>query len=497
MRRFLLPSSKNNYTPLLLHRSALVIYVVVIFLFNIVVGQLQISSVYADVDASALYGLHNSTRSSNGLPTLSINQQLVTSATNKAKAMLDSDCWDHYCPPGTSPWSFILNTGYEYVYAGENLGEGFTNSSTLMNAWMNSATHRANILNSNFIEIGIGFASGPFQGNTNNTVVVVHFGARQKVAPTASPKPLQQVSVNTNQNTTTPTSKPILPTPTRQILPTSVPSVIIESPLDGSVLNNSQPEIKGQKPETSTLDIVINDKSLGKVDAKGSNFSFRPSIALVEGEQNLKTVTYINNKLVTESETISFTIDTTPPVIEEESLKVSYKNDTEKDIISITLKTMSDSIKVSTNVENNGFAKLDSGEWILEIGKESIPGNAIIAITSEDKAGNKSILEIPGEEILGYFDHNLFLTEDMGENIVTKSSPFSSSLLSNIKGGGLRSQVNFIFILFLCALCMLDFYVIHKSGLTGISRSKSHLHLSAGIILLFVFLLGGLGGKII
>ena len=105
MRRFLLPSSKNNYTPLLLHRSALVIYVVVIFLFNIVVGQLQISSVYADVDASALYGLHNSTRSSNGLPTLSINQQLVTSATNKAKAMLDSDCWDHYCPPGTSPWS--------------------------------------------------------------------------------------------------------------------------------------------------------------------------------------------------------------------------------------------------------------------------------------------------------------------------------------------------------------------------------------------------------
>ncbi|HRP36656.1 MAG TPA: CAP domain-containing protein, partial [Candidatus Dojkabacteria bacterium] len=153
MRRFLLPTSQNNYTPYLLHRSVLVIYVLVIFLFNVVVGQLGLSTVQAAVDAGTLYSLHNSNRAANGLGGLTVNNQLVTSATNKAQAMLASDCWDHYCPPGTSPWSFILNAGYEYIYAGENLGEGFTNSSTLMNAWMNSPTHRANVLSGNFTEI--------------------------------------------------------------------------------------------------------------------------------------------------------------------------------------------------------------------------------------------------------------------------------------------------------------------------------------------------------
>lgn len=494
MRRLLLPNSGNNYTPFLLHRSALVVYVLVIFLFNVIVGQLQVSTVRAAVDASTLYSLHNSNRSSNGLSALNVNSQLVTSATNKANAMLESDCWDHYCPPGTSPWSFILNSGYEYVYAGENLGEGFSNNSTLMNAWMNSPTHRANIMNGNFTEIGIGFAYGSYQGNANNTVVVVHFGSRQKASPTATPKPVAQISTNSGTN---PTIKVPVPTAITQVQPTTVPNVLLEEPSDGAVLNDAQPEIKGQKPDISTVDIIINDKSVGRVEVKGSNFSYRPQEALPDGTQKLKAVAYINNKIASESQTVNFTIDTKPPVIDEESLEISYKSEQENNVINIKLKAMDDSTKVTTNIEGTGFVKLETGEWSIDLEKKTIPTDSMIVIVSEDAAGNQSILEVPSEDILGYFDHNLYLSQEFDDLSVAKSSPFSTSLLSSVKTGGIRTQVNFVFILFLFGLFMLDFYVIHKSGLTGINRSKSHLQVSAIVVLLLVFLLGGLGGKII
>ena len=494
MRRLLLPNSRNNYTPFLLHRSALVIYVLVIFLFNIIVGQLQISTVQAAVDAPTLYSLHNSNRASNGLTALTVNSQLVTSATNKASAMLESDCWDHYCPPGTSPWSFILNTGYEYVFAGENLGEGFSNNSTLMNAWMNSATHRANIMNGNFTEIGIGFAYGSYQGNANNTVVVVHFGSRQKTSPTATPKPVAQISTN---NGSTPTTRVPAPTSIPQVQPTTVPNVLLESPIEGSVLKDAKPEIKGQKPDASSLDILINDKSVGRVEVKGTSFSYRPQEALPDGAQKLKAVAYINNKIASESQTVNFIIDTEAPVIDEESLEISYKSEQESNVVNIRLKAMDDSTKVTTNIEGVGFTKLATGEWTIDLEKTLIPMDATIVIVSEDAAGNQSILEIPSEEILGYFDHNLYLSQEFDESSITKSSPFSSSLLSNLKTGGIRTQVNFVFILFLFGLFMLDFYVLHKSGLTGLGRSKSHLQVSAIVVLLLVFLLGGLGGNIV
>lgn len=494
MRRLLLPNSRNNYTPFLLHRSALVVYVLVIFLFNVIVGQLQISTVQAAVDAPTLYSLHNSNRAANGLTALTVNSQLVTSATNKANAMLESDCWDHYCPPGTSPWSFILNAGYEYVYAGENLGEGFSSNSTLMNAWMNSATHRANIMNGNFTEIGIGFAYGSYQGNPNNTIAVVHFGSRQKVSPTATPKPVEQISTNSG-NTSTP--KTISPTAVTQVQPTTVPNVLLEAPSEGSVLNDAKPEIKGQKPNASTLDIIINDKSIGRVEVQGSSFSYRPLEALPEGAQKLKAIAYINNKVASESQTVNFTIDTLPPVIDEESLEISYKSEQENSVVNIRLKATDDSTKITTNIEGAGFTKLETGEWSIDLEKTLIPPDTTIVIVSEDAAGNQSILELPSEDILGYFDHNLYLSQEFDESSITKSSPFSSSLLANVETGGIRTQVNFVFILFLFGLFMLDFYVIHKSGLTGMSRSKPHLQVSAMFVLLLIILLGGLGGKII
>lgn len=490
MKRFLLPTSQNNYTPYLLHRSALVVYVLVIFLFNVIVGQLGLSTVQAAVDAGTLYSLHNSNRSANGLGALSVNSQLVTSATNKAQAMLSSDCWDHYCPPGTSPWSFILNAGYEYIYAGENLGEGFSNSSTLMNAWMNSPTHRANVLSGNFTEIGIGFAYGNYQGNPNNTVVVVHFGSKQKVsAPAPTEKPVVQVTTKA----VTPTNKPA-PTSVPTIKPTSIPGTNITEPLNGAILNTSEPEIKGTKADLSVLDIIINDVNVGRVDSRGESFSFRAS-ALGDGEKVLKAVSYINDEQVNQSQTITFSIDTVAPSIDQEKMEISYLDEEVDKKVKFKIQTDEDTNQVTTNLTSEKFIKAEDGTWEIQILRELLEGDVVVAITAQDEAGNQTILEIPSSEILGQFEHNAYLSQDFDENEI--GTFLSGPLISSISSGGIQAQVNFVFIFVLFALFMFDFYIINKSGLTGVKRSKSHLHLSAIVILLLVVFMGGLGGSII
>ena len=97
---------------------------------------------------------------------LHTNVNLVSAAYAKAHHMLENQYWDHYAQDGTTPWSFIKQTDYKYVYAGENLAKGFKTSEGVHQAWMASPTHRANILsgkysNSYSTKLSINFDSGP------------------------------------------------------------------------------------------------------------------------------------------------------------------------------------------------------------------------------------------------------------------------------------------------------------------------------------------------
>jgi len=454
---------------------------------------MNFSSVQAAVDASTLYSLHNSNRTANGIGGLSVNSQLATSATNKAQAMLSSNCWDHYCPPGTSPWTFILGVGYEYIYAGENLGEGFTNSNTLMNAWMNSASHRANVLNGNFTEIGIGFAHGAFQGNPNNTIVVVHFGSKQNSAPNPPANPPENPPTQVKTNTgPAPTAKPVATSVPPQVSPTAVPNIVIDSPQEGSILNAADPEISGKKPDLSNLEIYVNEQNVGGVDTRGETFSFRPG-RLEDGEKTLKAIGFINNRQVTSSPEVNFTIDTVPPEIDRENLEISYSGD-DNTTITIRMRTDEDSVKMFTNVIDDEFVKGEENVWALTVKSDQINEDTVVSVTAEDRAGNQTILEISGSEVLGYLDHNLYLSRD--DNNIIRTN-ISGPLLGSVFSGGVRSRVNFIFILFLFLLFSLDFYLINKSGLTGIRKSKSHLQISAIVILFMVMLVGGFTGSIL
>lgn len=117
----------------------------------------------------------NVERSQAGVNTLARSAVLDKAAALKARDMLVNQYFAHTSPGGVTPWYWFRQAGYSYRRAGENLAVHFDDSEKLVHAWMESPTHRANIVNGTFTEIGIGIATGTFEG-VPTTVVVQLFG---------------------------------------------------------------------------------------------------------------------------------------------------------------------------------------------------------------------------------------------------------------------------------------------------------------------------------
>ncbi|OBZ18489.1 SCP-like extracellular [Bacillus sp. FJAT-27264] len=101
--------------------------------------------------------LVNQERTKAGLKSLSLNSALSKMALAKAQDMYDNNYFDHQSPTYGSPFDMMKAFGITYNSAGENIANGQTSAEEVMNQWMNSPGHRANILNSSFTEIGIGY----------------------------------------------------------------------------------------------------------------------------------------------------------------------------------------------------------------------------------------------------------------------------------------------------------------------------------------------------
>lgn len=113
---------------------------------------------------------------------LARNAVLDEAARLKAEHMATKGYFAHYSPDGISPWYWFDAAGYSFVHAGENLAVLFTDSEDVVDAWMNSPGHRANILNEDYREIGVGTAEGTYKGRT--TVFVVQLFAAPAEAKT-------------------------------------------------------------------------------------------------------------------------------------------------------------------------------------------------------------------------------------------------------------------------------------------------------------------------
>ena len=129
-----------------------------------------------EITAESMVRLTNQSRAESGLESLSVNSKLSRAARLKAGDMLEFDYFDHTSPAGVDPWHWIKLTGYNYHYAGENLAIDFITAEGTHQALMESSSHRDNILNPRFEEIGVAVLKGEFEGS-DSTVVVEMFAS--------------------------------------------------------------------------------------------------------------------------------------------------------------------------------------------------------------------------------------------------------------------------------------------------------------------------------
>jgi hypothetical protein len=154
---------------------------------------------------AVIVDLTNEARADDSLGSLKRNPLLDEAAKEKAEDMAENGYFAHYSPDGVSPWHWLDAVGYRYTSAGENLAVHFTDSADVVDAWMNSPSHRENILDSDYTEIGVGTARGEFEGYP--TVFVVQFFGLPAEAAAAAQTPSTPVENAAQAQTPAPASE--------------------------------------------------------------------------------------------------------------------------------------------------------------------------------------------------------------------------------------------------------------------------------------------------
>jgi len=444
---YIIPTAKNNYRAKLLSTPFLVLITIAVFMFNTVAGVVPATKVYASISSPDLLTLHNAERKKAGLGELKINAALTNSAQHKAEAMLAADCWSHYCPNGESPWKFFTDAGYEYIYAGENLAEGFYNNEDVIVAWMNSPTHRQNMLKPEYTEIGFGIVTGHFQGKDNNIIIVVHFGTPQQRSTTAG--------VDSEHALTTPK---------------------ITSPTNGSVFNTRNVTITGDAPGATLVELLDNNNSWITADASQGIFTYNAS-GLTEETHTLTAISKNGALTSAASTTTTFSVDLTPDSVSTDQIFVVRITEADKLELHITAAPLSNLFLTIDNKQFN-FTQSNEALWVTEIPRDAFVHNAQFMINTTDMASNQWSGTLESSFILGQ-------TQNLPEK------PQDGRVIS----ATVKSQVNIAFLVLISGLFLLDFLILSYSGVTR-KGFKSHLHFAVFIVISIILVTGILNGHV-
>jgi len=179
LRHFFVPSESNNYRAKVLHHSTLTSFGLLFLAFQLILSTFvilkpEVLGFASQISPLKIVELTNQERAKVGVPPLTLNPILSESAQRKAGDMFAFDYWSHNSPSGRTPWDFFKEVGYRFSLAGENLARDFVSPETVVSAWMASPTHRSNLLNPNYREIGVAVVDGNLAG-VETTLVVQHF----------------------------------------------------------------------------------------------------------------------------------------------------------------------------------------------------------------------------------------------------------------------------------------------------------------------------------
>jgi len=277
--------------------------IVVAFVLLVPVEVYVIPDVLAAQQAT-LYTLTNDVRIANGIVPLTQAPQLYASSQHKATDMANKAYFAHIGPDGTGLASWLDDADYAYSTAGENLAIGFSDPRVLVNAWVNSPTHLANLIDPDYEETGIGLAAGMYDG-VPVVYVAQHFGTEKngseiQIAVQAPIESQDSSPVVIEENTTetvivsSTTFGDVLGTKEEQLKPTLIdegPALVDPAGVLTQTSENDLPQSE-QLGDTSPIDQTrsfaryenIDDTQFRIVAYASINIPFRSATVMIGGD---------------------------------------------------------------------------------------------------------------------------------------------------------------------------------------------------------------------
>lgn len=470
IKDFFVPTSRNKQKPYLLSKVAIICYSFVLIFVNSFGGLIGLSEVEASsITSDNIISLTNQERVGYGLNTLSTNAQLSAAALAKANDMFEKQYWDHFGPNGESPWQFIRATGYDYVYAGENLAKGFRTAEGIHEAWMASPTHKANIVSGNYKDIGVAVVEGELLGK-QTTLVVQMFGnlTDELHQVTEAPPPDETLSEES-------APEPAPPSVEEKVVVNreagEIKSIRIISPQEGVTITDPSTTVKGETTNAGdnyTVEVYGEDNLIGDTVSDSPEWEFVKDSDWEEGEHSI--FAQLQGEDV-KSDVIAFSIKSRAPRVISSTIAVQKLEDSY--VLSFEVEGEWESAMVVLGSEIIE-AQLDEDTDIVSItiDKEQVKG--AVSLVLSDEHGNTSELDIS----------EYFIEKD-----ATQRTIFPSLILST------GDKISIGIVLFVLVLILIEMYMYWRKG--NIKNALSDM-LTVGVwwIILTIAIFNGFSGVI-
>jgi hypothetical protein len=288
---YFIPAECNEYKPKILRTKSLAIIAVILILFKALIVS-YLFFIYpnvarmSEIISQEIYNLVNNERTGNNLNALIFNDKLNIAAQAKANDMVKNNYFAHKSPDGKMPWDWIDRNEYAYLYAGENLAMNFTSAFSAHQALIMSESHKKNILNSRYSDIGIAMAKGVINGRETNVLVELFGSAKSAVKPALAKETIkenQNIKIDANkqgvsENTAANKEKQL------EVLSSEVKNnAAVEEP------TGAEPAPQESAKSTNTAAIIANTQGEGlKQVAPIINIESESNLAGMASEVNLK-----------------------------------------------------------------------------------------------------------------------------------------------------------------------------------------------------------------
>lgn len=442
-RDFFIPHERNGFRPHAVHPKRLLFYVTSATAIKVLVVMFVVSFPLTawfspDVmnrESEKIVYLTNELRQKHELTPLVESSGLKTAAYEKAEDMLLQQYFAHDGPDNKSVRDWLARAKYQYEVAGENLAMGFAQSDDVVEAWIKSPTHYANLIDPEYSEIGVGMVSGAFKGE-ETTLVAQYFGRPKQVAEVrAQATPVPQLSVKKEvvvaQGTDQSHNQVVVQVESPATVNQKLEKIVIIKPSSGLVTSDKKVTVVVQAPGVAKLILKNNNLVLAELDKIKNDEYGSTELVLEDGEYNI-VAEAVSGEIVKQSELVKVVVDSTAPevIIESSKLYLESMADSTNKLLRVEAMIKGDATEtqvlfadhyISLHEEADGMWSGQSVIYNFETDnfKTLVPA----VLTTADALGNKKSFNLPLTDVVptkGSWTEKYFFLKNNPNSAITK-----------------------------------------------------------------------------